>query len=52
MLHPGWVQTDMGGKGASIDTRTSVSGLREVIADLTPDRSGAFFNYDGEGLPW
>lgn len=52
LLHPGWVQTDMGGRGAMIDARTSVSGLRQVIADLTPELSGAFFNYDGQGLPW
>lgn len=52
LLHPGWVQTDMGGKGASIDTRTSVSGLRRVIDGLALDQSGAFFDYDGQGLPW
>ena len=52
LLHPGWVQTDMGGRGAMIDTRTSVSGLREVILNLTIERSGAFLNYDGQPLPW
>jgi len=52
VLHPGWVQTDMGGPGASITPQTSVSGLRHVIAGLSPERSGGFFNYDGEELPW
>ena len=52
MLHPGWVQTRMGGPGASIDTHTSVAGMRKVIAGLTPDRSGSFLNYDGQELPW
>lgn len=52
LVHPGWVQTDMGGKGAAIDTQTSVTGLRRVIAGLKPERSGSFFNYDGEELPW
>lgn len=52
MLHPGWVQTDMGGPNASIDVRTSVAGMRQVIAGLTPDRSGAFLTHDGRELPW
>jgi NAD(P)-dependent dehydrogenase (short-subunit alcohol dehydrogenase family) len=52
MLHPGWVQTDMGGPNAAIDVRTSVDGMRRVIAGLTPDRSGAFLTYDGRELPW
>jgi NAD(P)-dependent dehydrogenase (short-subunit alcohol dehydrogenase family) len=52
MLHPGWVQTDMGGSGAQIDTRTSVRGMRQVIANLSPARSGVFVTYDGQELPW
>jgi NAD(P)-dependent dehydrogenase (short-subunit alcohol dehydrogenase family) len=52
MLHPGWVQTDMGGAGAAIDPATSVSGMRKTIAGLTRDRSGSFLNYDGLELPW
>jgi NAD(P)-dependent dehydrogenase (short-subunit alcohol dehydrogenase family) len=52
MLHPGWVQTDMGGAGAAIDPATSVSGMRKTIAGLTRDRSGSFLNYDGQELPW
>jgi hypothetical protein len=42
----------MGGSGAVIDARTSVNGLRQVIAGLSPDSSGRFFNYDGQELPW
>jgi len=52
MLHPGWVQTRMGGAGATIDAGTSVAGMRQVIATLGPDRSGSFLNYDGQELPW
>lgn len=51
-VHPGWVRTDMGGSGADISPEESVSGLRKVIADLTPERSGRFWNYNGEELPW
>lgn len=51
-LHPGWVQTDMGGANAAIDAKTSVTGLRAVIDGLTIDGSGGFYNYDGRQLAW
>ena len=51
-LHPGWVRTDMGGPRAEIDPRTSVLGMRQVIASLTPERAGRFWGYDGSELPW
>ena len=51
-LHPGWVQTDMGGSNALISAQTSVSGLRKVIADLSPDTTGQFIAYDGKAIPW
>jgi NAD(P)-dependent dehydrogenase (short-subunit alcohol dehydrogenase family) len=51
-VHPGWVQTDMGGAGAAIDVRTSVSGLRQVIDGLGPGDNGHFFDYTGRVLPW
>jgi NAD(P)-dependent dehydrogenase (short-subunit alcohol dehydrogenase family) len=51
-FHPGWVRTDMGGPNASIDTTESVTGLRNVISNLTPDMSGRFFDYTGKELPW
>ena len=51
-LHPGWVQTDMGGPNALIDTKTSVKGMTEVIDSLTPKNSGKFYNYDGSPIPW
>lgn len=52
ILHPGWVQTAMGGPGALITTEQSVTGMRRVIEQLTPDRSGAFYAYDGKEIPW
>jgi NAD(P)-dependent dehydrogenase (short-subunit alcohol dehydrogenase family) len=52
MLHPGWVQTDMGGPNATISPEESVSGMRRVIAGLTPERSGSFLDYKGEEIPW
>ena len=51
-LHPGWVQTDMGGPNALIDTKTSVKGMAEVIDNLVLKNSGRFYNYDGSLIPW
>jgi NAD(P)-dependent dehydrogenase (short-subunit alcohol dehydrogenase family) len=51
-LHPGWVVTSMGGKNALIDTKTSVSGLRKVIDDLTLSTTGQFIAYDGKAINW
>lgn len=52
MIHPGWVQTDMGGPGAQIDPQTSIRGYRKVIAGLTTQDSGAFLDYQGNRLDW
>jgi NAD(P)-dependent dehydrogenase (short-subunit alcohol dehydrogenase family) len=51
-MHPGWARTEMGGPKADIDAVTSASGLRRVIAGLTPADAGRFLAYSGEELPW
>jgi len=51
-LHPGWVQTDMGGPEALLTVSRSVSDLRATVAALTPADHGRFFNHDGQPLPW
>jgi NAD(P)-dependent dehydrogenase (short-subunit alcohol dehydrogenase family) len=51
-LHPGWVQTDMGGAGATLKTHDSVNGLYQVIVGLKSEHSGRFFDYTGKELPW
>jgi NAD(P)-dependent dehydrogenase (short-subunit alcohol dehydrogenase family) len=52
VLHPGWVRTDMGGKGADIGPEESVEGMRQVIDGLTLEDSGRFFEWNGRELPW
>ena len=52
LLHPGWVQTDMGGPNAEITVEQSVAGMVTLIERLGIDESGSFFNYRGEILPW
>jgi len=51
-MNPGWVQTDMGGPGASLKPEESGSALRALINRLTPAENGMFFQYDGSELPW
>ena len=52
LLHPGWVQTDMGGPAATISPAESVQGMRRVIERLSPRQSGAFLDYRGQTIPW
>lgn len=51
-LHPGWVQTDMGGSNALINTQTSVAGMRQVIERLNLNNTGRFIAYDGQPILW
>ena len=51
-LHPGWVQTDMGGSGAPLRPPESIRGMLAVIDQLTVANSGRFLTYEGKELPW
>jgi NAD(P)-dependent dehydrogenase (short-subunit alcohol dehydrogenase family) len=51
-LHPGWVQTDMGGPTATLTIEQSVPGMVKVIDGLKPSDNGRFLQYDGGELPW
>ena len=50
--HPGWAKTDMGEERAPVPAPVSVEGLIELIEQQTTERSGRFFEYTGEELPW
>ena len=52
VLHPGWVQTDMGGEQATLTIEQSVPSVVKVIDGLRPADNGRFFNYDGSEIPW
>lgn len=51
-LHPGWVQTEMGGPNAILPAPDSAKGLINVIENVTLSDSGRFLNYDGTEIPW
>lgn len=51
-LHPGWVQTDMGGAQAPLQAPQSVQGLLRVIDGLRRADTGRFLDWQGEALPW
>ena len=51
-LHPGWVQTDMGGPTATLTIEQSVPGMVKVIEGLKTSDNGRFLQYDGGELPW
>lgn len=51
-VHPGWVQTDMGGPQAPLRPEQSVRGMINVIDRLKAEDSGRFFSYEGQELPW
>jgi len=52
LLHPGWVQTRMGGEGTSLMPPESVKGMRALMDQFTLEQSGRFFRYDGIEMPW
>lgn len=51
-LHPGWVQTDMGGPNALITAEESVRGMRTVLENMEPNQSGTFVDYMGDLIEW
>jgi NAD(P)-dependent dehydrogenase (short-subunit alcohol dehydrogenase family) len=52
LVHPGYVQTDMGGKDAEITPTESAAGIRAVTAAWTLETSGDFLRWNGEVHPW
>lgn len=55
-IHPGWVQTEMGGEQAPLTPEQSAASLRQTLSQVLeqrdPKHRGAFLNHDGSTLPW
>jgi len=52
VIHPGWVQTDMGGSNAPVSPEDSATGIWKVILQSNKDQSGSFLDYQGHRIPW
>lgn len=52
LLHPGWVQTRMGGSSAPLAASDSVAGMRVLIDRFTLADTGRFLRYNGTEIPW
>ena len=48
----GNVQTDMTGPNAMITPLESITGMRAVIDGLDMSKTGTFWRYNGEAMPW
>jgi NAD(P)-dependent dehydrogenase (short-subunit alcohol dehydrogenase family) len=46
-LCPGWVQTDMGGAGATLTVEDSVTAMRATLARVTANDKAKFLHHDG-----
>ena len=51
-MHPGWVQTAMGGDHAPLDVQTSTRGLVEQITAQRGQPGLRFIDFQGETLTW
>lgn len=52
LIHPGWVQTDMGGPKADLTPEQSAHGIYTVARGWTLARSGDFYKWNGEPHVW
>jgi len=51
-IHPGWVQTEMGGPNALITTDESVTGIKRLLDGLSTKHNGGFYDFNGNEIAW
>ena len=52
IIHPGWVETDMGGPNAPLTTNESVRGIMQRITEQDMSMSGRYVQFDGTPVEW
>ncbi len=52
LMHPGWVQTGLGGPGAQLTVTESAHGVADVIESQAGHGGLQFLDYRGEPVPW
>lgn len=51
-VHPGWVQTDMGGPNAHLTPDQSASAILDTLHRVGMESAGRLLRYDGDPMPW
>ena len=51
-IHPGWLQTDMGGPQATIDPAASAAGIFTLATKKWSARSPIYMDYNGKPMRW
>ena len=51
-LHPGWVQTEMGGNHAPISVKESTTGIVRVVEDFIGENEQQFVDFQGYEITW
>lgn len=52
LVHPGWVQTEMGGAQADITPAESAHGIVATVDKLDASTNGSFWKWNGEPHDW
>ena len=52
VVAPGWVRTDMGGPGASLDVQTSIAGVVDALAAHQGEPGLRYLDYQGQAVAW
>ena len=52
VVHPGWVQTDMGGKKAPVTVQKSGEAILKILEKLDNSDLNGYYSYTGRVLPW
>jgi NAD(P)-dependent dehydrogenase (short-subunit alcohol dehydrogenase family) len=51
-IHPGWMQTDMGGAGADIPADHAAEGIFQLAEKNWKPDDAIYMDYRGQPLPW